>query len=144
MRISNINTLSSFFDRLITERIKHYFFKKEGQKDKVKHQEIVIKEIKKEIIILLKECITKEKYDYLGEKRTFDENSIVEELEELIHNDINIGESDRLRLAECTSDNPNLKKMVTNEKRLRKSNEGRAKNKNNIDQIFSKLVDNEE
>ena len=27
MRITNINTLSSFFDRLITERIKHYFFK---------------------------------------------------------------------------------------------------------------------
>ena len=34
--------------------------------------------------------------------------------------------------------------MVTNEKRLRKSNEGRAKNKNNIDQIFSKIIDNEE
>lgn len=144
MRITNINTLSSFFDRLITERIKHYFFKKDKKEDKVKHQEVVIGEIKKEIIILLKECITNKKYDYLGEKRTFDENSIVEELEELIHNDINIGESDRLRLAECTSDSPNLKKMVTNEKRLRKSNEGRAKNKNNIDQIFSKIIDNEE
>ena len=29
MRLSNIDTLSAYFDRLITENIKLYFFKKE-------------------------------------------------------------------------------------------------------------------
>ena len=48
----------------------------------------------------------------------------------MITNDINIGESDRER----------LKLAMMNEKRLRKSNEGRAKNKNNIDMKFEKIV----
>ena len=76
------------------------------------------------------------KYDYLGEERTFNEDSIVEELEELVINDINIGEADRARLEETKSENPNLEKMIVNEKRLRKANEGRARNKNKIDKIL--------
>lgn len=79
-------------------------------------------------------------YNYLSEKRTFNENSIVEELEQLIFNDINIGESDRARLAQVQSEDPNLEKFIVNEKRLRKANEGRAKNKNNIDRLFKDTV----
>jgi hypothetical protein len=140
-RITNIDTLSAFFDRLITENIKLYFFKKDNKQDNVQHQIKVISEIKEKIYVLIKECLQEHKYEYLSEERTFDENSIVEELEQLIFNDINIGESDRARLKQVHSDNPNLEKFIVNEKRLRKSNEGRAKNKNNIDRTFKNMVE---
>ena len=138
MRITNVDTLSSLIDRLITENIKLYFFKKEGDLDKSEYQKIVIGKLKERLNELFEECFSKNKYEYLEEKRTFDENSIVEKLEELIINDINIGEADRSRLKEVQSTNPNLEKLVTNEKRLRRANEGRAKNKNEIDEKFKK------
>ena len=100
----------------------------------------MIAEIKERISDLLIECLTENGYEYLSEERTFDEDSIVEELEQLIFNDINIGESDRARLAEVQSSDPNLSKFIVNEKRLRKANEGRAKNKNKIDKIFKDMV----
>ena len=131
MRITNIDTLSSYFDRLITERIKWFFFKKENKVDRINHQEIVIKEVKNKINKLFLECFEKGSYEYISEKRTFDEVKIVEELDDLITNDINIGESDRER----------LKIAMMNEKRLRKSNEGRAKNKNNIDKMMKDFLD---
>jgi hypothetical protein len=119
-KITNIDTLSAYFDRLITENIKKYFFNKENNKEKVKHQELIISEI----------------------KGTFNENAIAEELEELIYNDINIGEADRARLQEVQKENPQTEKLILNEKRLRKSNEGRAKNKNKLDNIFQNLIKN--
>ena len=140
-RITNIDTLSAFFDRLITENIKLFFFKKENKQDNVKHQIKVISEIKERICILIKECLLEQKYEYLSEERTFDEDSIIEELELLIFNDINIGESDRARLEQAHSCEPDLEKFILNEKRLRKANEGRAKNKNNIDKMFKKMVE---
>jgi|TARA_Y100000310_G_scaffold289777_1_gene316428 hypothetical protein len=131
MRITNIDTLSAYFDRLITERIKWFFFNKDKNAKKAEHQEMIISEIKNKIECLMKECFEKNSYNYISEKRTFNENAITEELDELIINDINIGESDRERL-----------KLVTlNEKRLRKSNEGRAANKNKIDKIFKSFVE---
>ena len=86
------------------------------------------------------ESFESKKYDYLGEERTFNEDSIVEELEELVINDINIGEADRARLEETKKENPNLEKMIVNEKRLRKANEGRARNKNKIDKILREII----
>lgn len=140
VRITNIDTLSSFFDRLITERIKWYFFNKDNAVDNINHQEVVIDSIKDKINSLLKECFESGSYKYIGEKRTFDENSIVEELDELVINDINIGEADRARLEETTKSNPNLERMVVNEKRLRKANEGRARNKNQIDKLLKRKL----
>ena len=131
MRITNIDTLSAYLDRLITERIKWYFFDKEGEVERVNHQLVVIEEIRNKITNLFSESFHNGKYDYISEKRTFDNVNITEELEDLIINDINIGESDRER----------LKIAMINEKRLRKSNESRAKNKNNIDNIFRKIVE---
>tara|TARA_R110000765_G_scaffold319990_2_gene412014 strand:- start:239 stop:667 length:429 start_codon:yes stop_codon:yes gene_type:complete len=136
MKITNIDTLSALFDRLITERIKWFFFNKDNDQEKVNHQKVVVGEIKNKINNLLTESFELGHYDYLEEKRTFNEDSIVEELEELIINDINIGEADRARLEETKSKNPNLEKMIVNEKRLRKANEGRARNKNKIDKIL--------
>jgi hypothetical protein len=140
MRITNIDTLSAYLDRLITENIKLFFFIKENKLDRVEHQKIVIREIKLKISELFKICLKEHDYEYISEKRTFNENSIIEELEDLIQNDINIGESDRARLNEVQSSDTNLEKMIINEKRLRKANEGRSKNKNNIDNLLKKIV----
>jgi len=139
MRVTNIDTLSALFDRLITENIKKYFFNKDNKLEESKHQEIVISEVKNKITELFTEVFESGEYPHLSEKRTFDENAIVEELEELIFNDINIGEADRERLSQVNSDNPNIEKLIVNEKRLRKSNEGRAQNKNNIDKELGKI-----
>ena len=139
MRVTNIDTLSALFDRLITENIKKYIFNKDRKFEESKHQEIVISEVKNKITELFTEVFESGEYPHLSEKRTFDENAIVEELEELIFNDINIGEADRERLSQVNSDNPNIEKLIVNEKRLRKSNEGRAQNKNNIDKELGKI-----
>ena len=141
MRLTNIDTLSNYFDRLITENIKLFFFRKDGDIKKAEHQEIVIAEIKVRISELIRESIDLKSYNYLGERRTFNESAIIEELEELIQNDINIGEADRARLEETTKDQPNLERIIVNEKRLRKANEGRSRNKNAIDEQFKKLIE---
>lgn len=138
--ITNIDTLSALFDRLITENIKLYFFTKDNLFDKVEHQKLVIQEVKNRISTLLIDTYEKKEYDYLSEKRTFNENAIVESLEELIINDINIGESDRERLKQVQSDNPSIDKFIVNEKRLRKANEGRSRNKNEIDEQYKNLL----
>jgi hypothetical protein len=140
MRLPNIDTLSNYFDRLITENIKLFFFRKEGDDQKVIHQELIINEIKKRISELIQESISTQSYEYLEERRTFNESAIIEELEELIQNDINIGESDRARLEETKKLVPNVERMIVNEKRLRKANEGRARNKNTIDKQFKGLI----
>ena len=134
MRITNINTLSALFDRLITENIKKFFFMKDAEYEKTTHQGEVIQMIKDKISACLEEILAGE-YESIAELRTFDEKAIIEELEELTFNDINIGEADRARLAEVQSDDPDLKVMIQGEKLLRKSNEGRASNKNRIDKL---------
>jgi len=140
MRVTNIDTLSAYLDRLVTENIKLYFFNKDGLVDKIEHQQEVIKEIRTKITELLIESYNTKAYDYLEEKRTFNESAIVESLEELIINDINIGEADRARLEETTKEEPSLDRMIVNEKRLRKANEGRSRNKNEIDNLFNNIV----
>ena len=46
MRITNIDTLSAYLDRLVTENIKLYFFNKDGLIEKANHQKKIIEEIK--------------------------------------------------------------------------------------------------
>lgn len=134
MRITNVDTLSALLDRLITENIKLFFFDKEGKQDLVDHQTRVIKELKLRLNEVFNDIFQGD-YQYLSEKRTFNEEKFVEELEELIHNDINIGEADRERMAQATSESPDMQVLLENERRLRLSNEGRARNKNQIDDL---------
>ena len=129
-RITNIDTLSALLDRLVTENINRFFFDKDGLIEKVEHQDIVISEIKKRLIELFLEVYDSREYNYISENRTFISSNIVENIEELITNDIHIGESDRAR----------LRIAMLEEKRLRKSNEGRSKNKNIIDEKFKELT----
>lgn len=130
MRITNIDTLSSLVDRLITENIKLFFFEKDKLEENSTHQKIIIAEIKNKLTELFLEVYEKDKYGYIDEKRTFTASNIVEEISKLVTNDIHIGESDRAR----------LKIVMLEEKRLRKSNEGRSKNKNSIDKNFQNLI----
>ena len=130
MRITNIDTLSALIDRLITENIKLFFFEKDKLEEKALHQKDIINEIKYKLKELFLEVYNANCYDYIDEKRTFSSSNIVEEISELVTNDIHIGESDRARL--------NI--AMLEEKRLRKSNECRSKNKNNIDKNFQNLI----
>jgi len=140
LRVTNIDSLSALIDRLIVEEIKYYFFSKEEKIEEMEQQVLIIKEIKGKLTDLFLNCFSEGEYEYLAERRTFNEESIVENIEELIKNNLNIGEGDRARLKEVTSENPNFDRILMNEKITRKSNEGRARNKNKIDEFFRKFV----
>ena len=72
MRVTNVDTLSAYLDRLISERIKLYHFESKYQdKEGVEHQRRVVDEIKSKIEDLVKGCFTSPyTYDYIDEKRT--------------------------------------------------------------------------
>jgi len=139
--ITNIDTLSALLDRLISENIKLYFFKKDGLDENIEHQEKVISEIKERLFVLFDDVYREGKYEYVSEKRTYKPEDIVETLEELIHNDITTGEGDRANLREATSDNPSLEHFTRNHKLIRKANENRAVSKNKLDKQFENFID---
>ena len=139
--ITNIDTLSALLDRLISENIKLYFFRKDGIDDNIRHQEKVISEIKYRITKLLIDVYEEKEYKFISEKRTYKPDDIVETIEELIHNDITTGEGDRANLKEATSDNPSLEHFTRNHKLIRKANENRAAAKNKLDEQFKGYID---
>tara|TARA_R110002110_G_scaffold413635_2_gene641275 strand:- start:170 stop:613 length:444 start_codon:yes stop_codon:yes gene_type:complete len=142
--MTNIDTLSALIDRLISENIKLFFFKKDDLTDNVEHQKEVITEIQTRLSQLLNDTLTSKKYDYISEKRTYNLDDIVETIEELIYNDITTGEGDRANLVESTSENPSIKTFTRNHKLIRKANENRAANKNNLDEQFKDIVENDD
>ena len=139
--ITNIDTLSALLDRLISENIKLYFFKKDGVVDNIKHQEEVISDIRKRLVLLFTDKFESKSYEHVSELRTYKPDDIVETLEELIHNDITTGEGDRANLKEATSDNPSLKHFTRNHKLIRKANENRAVSKNKLDEQFEEYIE---
>jgi hypothetical protein len=141
IKITNVDTISALFDRLICEHVKLYFFRKENNIDKINHQQLVIQELRNRVSITFRECFEEHGYDYIAEKRTFHIDGIKEELEKLIYNDVEIGEADRARLAEVSKPEPNIDVLVREEARLRVSNEGRAMRKNIIDETFAKIFE---
>ncbi len=141
MRITNIDTLSALLDRLISENIKLYFFKKDKIRENIDHQEIVISEIREKLSELFTDVIETKKYKYVSEKRTYKLEDVVETIEELINYDIIIGENDRANLEESNSDNPSVENFKKNHKLMRKANEGRALSKNKIDEQFKKSIE---
>jgi hypothetical protein len=134
MRITNINTLSALFDRLITERIKWYFFVKQGNMELMVHQDELISFIRQEI----EKCLLEPEYEYISERRTF-VNELLTDLDSLIVSDIHIGESDRKRLDETKKETPDVNVFIAQEKRLRTANEQRSKLKNQIDETWRKI-----
>ena len=141
MRITNVDTLSALLDRLISENIKLYFFKKDDLKDNIDHQEIVISELRQKLSELFTEVLDSGRYKYLSEKRTYKPDDIIETIEELIYNDITTGEHDRANLDESLSDNPSIETFTKNHKLIRKANENRASVKNKIDEQFQNIIE---
>ena len=141
--ITNIDTLSALLDRLISENIKLYFFKKDHLMYNVKHQEEVISDIRKRLVLLFTDIVESKSYDYVSELRTYKPDDIVETLEELIHNDITTGEGDRANLKEVTVDNPSLEHFTRNHKLIRNANENRAEAKNKLDKQFKGFIEKE-
>ena len=139
--ITNIDTLSALLDRLISENIKLYFFKKDSLMYNIKHQEEVISDIRKRLVLLFTDTFESKSYEYVSELRTYKPDDIVETLEELIHNDITTGEGDRANLKEATSDNPSLEHFTRNHKLIRKANENRADAKNKLDKQFKGFIE---
>ena len=109
----------------------------------VKHQEEVISDIRKRLVLLFTDIFESKSYEYVSELRTYKPDDIVETLEELIHNDITTGEGDRANLKEATTDNPSLEHFTRNHKLIRKANENRAKAKNKLDEQFKDFIEEE-
>lgn len=139
MRVTNIDTISALFDRLITERIKEYNFNKQGKLEEAAHQRGVVVEIITKLEELLVETYNTGKYEYVGEKRTFDEAKLLKDVETLIVNDLDVGDAYYTK----TDGEPTLEKFMVNEARLRKANESRGRMKNSIDQTFKNIVEGE-
>lgn len=119
MRITNIDTISALIDRLITERIKLYFF---DDDERIEHQTRIVNEIKDQLETAFAE--TKSGYEYISEKRTFSNL-----IEQLVWSDLEIGQADRAKLAQI--------EILKQELRARTANELRATTKNNIDKIIA-------
>lgn len=145
MRVTNIDTLSALFDRLISERIKLYHFENRytDKEKEIKHQKSVIREIKYKIEDLFIECVTHNEYEYLEEKRSFGEKRI-KEVRQLINSaddlavaDLDVGAA----YYDQKESNSSPDKYMNNELKLREANERRASVKNQIDATFKKIVE---
>lgn len=144
MRVTNIDTLSAYFDRLISERIKLYHFETKYQdQEGINHQKKVVDEIKTKIKNIFIECIENKKYDYIGEKRTFGQERIdevkklIDNVEELTVNDLDVGSA----YYEQKEGNSSPQKYMDNELKLRQANENRSNSKNKIDKSFKNIVE---
>jgi adenosyl cobinamide kinase/adenosyl cobinamide phosphate guanylyltransferase len=80
IRLTNIDCFSAYLDRLITEKIKKYNFDKENKNEVSEHQEILCNYINNDIIYLFNDIINNGHYNFIGEKRTFDEKILIENL----------------------------------------------------------------
>ena len=145
MRVTNIDTLSALFDRLISERIKLYHFENRytDKEKEIKHQKKVVREIKYKIEDLFIECVTQNEYEYLEEKRSFGEKRI-KEVRRLINSaddlavaDLDVGAA----YYDQKESNSSPDKYMNNELKLREANERRASVKNQIDATFKKIVE---
>ena len=129
--ISNLNTVSALFDRLITEKIKQYFFYLSKEKKKFKIQTQLINSLHNELQQTFKQIIKSKQYKFNKEKRTFDKDmkNFFYSVENLIVMNLNVGKSDN-----------NLSKILKNLKLSRASLERRAKIKNDIDDLVKKII----
>jgi len=77
MKITNVNTVSALIDRLITEKIKQYFFLMDGDVRAANTQGEIADAINKEIQITLFEAIKDKNYDFASEQRTYKKKFLI-------------------------------------------------------------------
>ena len=84
-RVTNIDSFSALMDRLSTERIKEYNFKhKQNKLEEAEHQANVVDVILDKILLLFNEVNYYGGYDYVSEKRTFDENKLIKDVSQVL------------------------------------------------------------
>ena len=84
-RVTNIDSFSAYMDRLATERIKEYNFKFKQNKDtEAYHQVNVVKVVLEKIKELFNEINLQGGYNYIGEKRTFDEGKLIADVNQVV------------------------------------------------------------
>ena len=85
IRVTNVDSFSAYIDRLTTERIKEYSFKyKQYKPEEAIHQSKIVEIILKKIINLLDEIDNQQGYEYISERRTFDENKIINDVNNVL------------------------------------------------------------
>jgi hypothetical protein len=121
MKITNINTLSALIDRLITEKIKQYFFLMEDDVTAANTQGEIADAINKEI----------KNYNFNSEQRTYKKkvSNLVDSISDLTIMNLNVGKADH-----------NLAGIINNLKLSRLSLEKRSKLKNNIDNLLKEII----
>ena len=84
-RVTNVDSFSAYIDRLITERIKEYHFKNTQNKpEEAIHQNKIVEIISEKIDRLIEEIYQQEGYEYISEKRTFDEIEIIQQVDNVL------------------------------------------------------------
>ena len=130
--VSNLDSISAILDRLITEKIKQYFFFLKKDNKSISKKSLIIKKINEKLTKTLKEIYHSKKYDYMSESRTFGKQKKIDELvncmENLVIMHLNISKADN-----------KLNEIIKNIKLSRNSLEERSKIKNNIDMLIKKL-----
>lgn len=136
-RITNVDNLSALIDRLICERIKLFFFEKDNKVPEIVHQREIISQLKIRISDAFTQCLVEKKYDYIEERRTFNINDVIGELEKLTMHNIEIGQGDRTALSGAKESSAD--KMKLGIFSFRFHNESRAQSKTKMDSIFKKI-----
>jgi len=88
---------------------------------------------------LFEEAFENHGYQHIGEKRTFDEAKLILDVEKLVTDDLGVGAA----YYEKNDGEPTLEKFMVNEAKLRVANESRGRQKNKIDDVFSRLINGE-
>jgi hypothetical protein len=133
--VSNLNSVSALFDRLITEKIKLYFFEQMKFSDSVVHsierQKKTISTIHMALHYTFTNIFNDKKYNVLLEKRTFNNNlkNLTLNVEQLVEMNLNVG----------TADNA-IAKILEQLSLSRSSLEKRSNNKNAIDESIVELL----
>jgi hypothetical protein len=133
--VSNLNSVSALFDRLITEKIKLYFFEQMKSSDSVVHsierQKKTIATIHMALHYTFTNIFNDKKYNVLLEKRTFNNNlkNLTLNVEQLVEMNLNVG----------TADNA-IAKILEQLSLSRSSLEKRSNNKNAIDESIVELL----
>lgn len=131
MRISNLDTLSNCFDRLISENIKLWFFESRNERAPVlEQQRDLIAGIRAKLSELLGEVLAG-RYEHQSEQRTFSAglvDDLLQHVEELTRHDLAIGEAEH-----------GVIRLIEQELRIRRANEARARTKNLIDKTAATM-----
>jgi hypothetical protein len=142
--ISNLNSLSALFDRLIVENIKLIHFREKKNFEKESEQLVIIDALKNELVIFFMDTLTIGKYRYLGENRTFGFKSQSEEFIDSITHlgncHMNITNGDQTKLKEIETKNPDKDKILMLEYQNRINLENRSSIKNKIDKEYENIL----